>query len=465
MGDTSTLKQKTESIVETVLDYIHKDQRILIIGHNDADGIASATLMAKALLHLQARFTLRIFSELSPISLATVKKTEQDFHIFCDLGGGQIKEIRKLFAEKWIIIDHHQVSKDELLDPNVINSWAFNFDGGIDACATTMAYQVASQINRQLRNSSWLPVVASLADLQDQGEKYSLTGLNKNVLDEAKNLGIVKEAVDLIFYGRETKPIHESIATTTTPFIAGLSGNRDACLTALTQSGINLKKNDHWRTISELSDEEKTKVAETVIPYIGGEGKIEDVIGQTYTLQREDEHSHLRDAREFGDVLNACGRMKMPSIGIGLCIGDRRLSLTESEKILLEYRKRISQVVKLVIEDTKYIVEKNSFNFVLGEKIIDEELTGAISSVLSGTPKFSSKPILVSTKTKSNELRISARFGIRYTGKGNLGVSINKIAKKIGGRGGGHKAAAGATIPFKEKDSFINSFEEELANS
>jgi RecJ-like exonuclease len=61
----------------------------------------------------------------------------------------------------------------------------------------------------------------------------------------------------IIFYGRETRPVHKAIAYTTSPFIPGLSGEEDECLGFLVNLGIRLKENDRWRSISDLSAEEK----------------------------------------------------------------------------------------------------------------------------------------------------------------------------------------------------------------
>ena len=54
---------------------------------------------------------------------------------------------------------------------------------------------------------------------------------------------------DLTFFGRETRPIHRMIATTTNPFIPGLSGQETEALNFVTNLGFPLKQGDKLRSL------------------------------------------------------------------------------------------------------------------------------------------------------------------------------------------------------------------------
>lgn len=454
MSNLEALKAKASLIAEKIVEAAEGRKRILILGHIDADGISSASLIAHALRCLEAAYNIRICNDLTPKVLEGLKGEEYDLYVLCELGGGMFRLLETYLGSRWVLIDHHQVSEEELIHPSILNSWCYGFDGGVEACTSTLAYFVSSAIDHSLRRFSWLPVVAALADKQDQGERRSLIGANRAVLQAAKDADLVDESIDLLFYGRETRAVHEALAATTTPYIPGLSGNREACLNALSAAGINLRSGDHWRTLSELTKEEKQKIVDILLPYIGGRG-VDELIGYVYTLEEEDEFSLLRDAREFGTVLNACGRMGKSGLGVGLCLGDRGYSLVEAEKVLADYRQSINRAVRLFIEDETRVIKHQLFNLIVAEGVVNSEMLGSISSVLSTLPKFSDKPLFLTTRSKEGALRVSARLGAAYTREANIGIILRKVAEKVNGQGGGHKAAGGATLTYMDPKKLV----------
>jgi RecJ-like exonuclease len=91
---------------------------------------------------------------------------------------------------------------------------------------------------------------------------------------------------------------------------------------------------------------------------------------------------------------------------------------------------------------------------VIGDDLVDEKMLGAVSSILSSSLAFKEKIIILRTKTKENDLKISARRGEANKDL-NLGLVIKEVVKEIGGTGGGHAAAAGAKIPLEQYEKFI----------
>jgi RecJ-like exonuclease len=62
-----------------------------------------------------------------------------------------------------------------------------------------------------------LAIVGALGDLQDKNKERKLGGVNKYIVQDAIHSGGLNVETDLLFFGRETRPIHEAIARTTTP--------------------------------------------------------------------------------------------------------------------------------------------------------------------------------------------------------------------------------------------------------
>ena len=466
MSNFDELQKRAKDISIQIINLIREGKTFLIIGHIDADGISSASIIGKAIKRKKGRFIIRICREISNEILEDIKSGEYDFHIFCDLGGGNTKAIDESLNGKWLLIDHHQILSVENDFKQVINSWQFGFDGGKEVSAAGLAYFVAKAMDEENMDLSWLPVVAMVADRQDKGERRAVFGLNRKILEDAVKVGLVKVSIDILLYGRETKPIHEAMASTTTPFILNLSGNKNACLATLASSGVQLKKDGRWRSLSDLSEDEKKKVVESMIPYLNPVESpsvaIDSLIGEVYTLEKEDEHSSLRDAREFGTFLNACGRMKRAGVGVSICFDDRGQALQDGESILTDYRRSLSKIIHTMLDDENRLVEKNGFNMVIGDDLIDEDMLGSICSILSGVSRFEKKVFIARTSVQGY-YKFSLRKPPHLESSVNLGLVAQEICSSYGGSGGGHETAAGCKIPTSHLKPFLKTLDNSLS--
>lgn len=459
MEKLDKLLKRVGELEETIIRQTQDNKNIIIISHLDADGITSASIVAKAIMRSRARATVRIVSDLDKSVLDALGQAGFDFYVVCDMGSGLAEQMDASLGSEWVGIDHHQIPDNEMDRSNVLNAWQFGYDGGVEICSAGLAYLLAHNMNENNIDLAWLAVVAAVADRQDQGKGRRLVELNRKIVEDAEKAGTLEVADDLIFYGRGTKPIHEALASSSSPFIPSLSGNKDAALAALTSAGLDLQDNGRWRSVSELSIEEKRKVVEAVIPYLTSSQEkdviIEEMIGEVYTLSREDQHSQLSDAREFATLLNSCGRMKKAGIGISICMGNRGGSLGEAERILLDYRRALGNYIRSTVGVEGKVIEGGRFALVVGDGIVDEDMVGSFTSVLSSMSNFEGKIVLGKTTNKENVVKISARKTRTYDQPVNLGLFFREAATTCKGQGGGHDSAAGAKIPSSNFQQFL----------
>jgi single-stranded-DNA-specific exonuclease len=235
---------------------VENEKEILIVSHLDADGIASASIIASALARLGARCAVRTVSDMTLNILDQMRSENHDFYIITDLGAGMANEFHRALDNRWLIVDHHQIPEEEISrDDNnqILNAWKYGIDGGKEISAGGMAYMVATTLDRKNKNLSPLAIVSALADRQDQGEKKSLFGLNSEIVKTAESLKLISIDLDLMLTGRETRPIHETLAYTAFPYIEGLTWNTEACYALIENAGIKIRKNGQWRVLSEIS--------------------------------------------------------------------------------------------------------------------------------------------------------------------------------------------------------------------
>ncbi|MFQ6011192.1 MAG: DHHA1 domain-containing protein [Nitrososphaerales archaeon] len=449
------LRNRSDEAASMLLELAKKRSNILVYSHYDADGIAAASILAKSIWRAGGNFTIRICPEMLQQRLSGLEA--YDLVLFCDLGMGWVGSIGSSIS-KWAVIDHHKSNEANHKD-NVINSWSFGIDGGHDVCTSSMAYLIAAGMEKSNQDLAWIAVVAALADRQDQSTGRVLTGINKAVLDDAIEAGSVSVSRDLIMYGRETRPIHKAIATTSTPYIPGLTGSLDACLGAVATAGISQKEDGRWRTLSDLSEQEKGTLLEAIIPYLSRSASPDDLVdelfGEVYTLVKEDPYSPLRDAREFGTFLNACGRSRRQGLGVTLCIGDRLGAYSEGEEVLSLYKSTLGRYIQVILTEQARIVEKESTRIIVGDKLVDENMLGPLASILSGMDKFAKKVLIVRTSTEESVMKCSVRKGKGFDLNIELGPLFESISEQTGGSGGGHPAAAGARIPISRAEDFL----------
>ena len=464
---TESLEKSLSLFRDKILDCVKSKKSISITTHNDCDGLTSGSIITKSLIRAGANCTVRTSKEFSKKVLESFKTDCRDFHIITDLGGGFANELDKTLGDNWIVLDHHQILDEDKDNQNVINSWKYGIDGGQEICAGGMAYLASMSLDERNSDLSSIAVVSALGDRQDQGERKSLKGKNFEIANVAIEQGLVDIDLDLLLTGRETRPLADALAFTSYPFIEGLTWNKDACLSILNSSGINLKEDGRWRVPAELNEDEKNQIIEAVTKFASGKNVTEmmtELIGYTYTFQKEDERSFLRDGREFSTMLNSCGRINHSGVGMAVCMGDRNRILKEAEKILTDYRNRIREYMNILSNERWRTSENDAYVMVNGEGIVPETMTGAISSLLAGSPKNSGKIVILRTKTEENTIKFSSRKSFGCKSDINLNEIMRNGAQEFNGVGGGHNAAAGAKIIKDKLDEFLKYLEVNVVN-
>ncbi len=464
---SGSLGESLSFFKDKVSECVKSQRSILVLTHMDCDGLASGSIIAKALFRDGARCTIRTTKEFNVNTAEALGKDPRDFYIIADLGGGFAGELDAKLGHEWIVLDHHQIPDEEMDNPRVINAWKYGIDGGTEICAGGMAYMAANTLDEKNSDLSAIAVVAALGDRQDRGEKKSFIGKNSEIAATAKEEGLLDMNLDLMLVGRETRALSDALAFTSQPFIEGLTWNRDACLALLNSAGIQLKDGGRWRVPAELTEDEKRTVMEAIAKVTSGRNATEimsDLIGFTYTFPREDGKSFLRDGREFSTMLNSCGRIGRSGAGIAICMGDRNRLMREGEEILVEYRKMIRDYMNRLSNERWRISVSGTCVMVNGEGVVPETMTGTISSLIAGSPKNAGKIVILRTDSEENTVKFSSRKSLGCKSDINLSELMRTGAEKLDGVGGGHDAAAGAKITKDKLDKFLDYLEVNVVN-
>jgi RecJ-like exonuclease len=452
---------------KVILETVQKDGFIHVFSHLDADGVAAAGVMGKTLYRLDAKFRIRITQQLDEKIIGEIVSDKPQLVILTDFGSGYLDLLNEKVSNfKVLILDHHQVNGTSG-NPNFVqvNPHIFGIDGATDVSGSGVAYFVSKSVNPANVDLAPVALVGALGDMQDRYDQRRLCGLNELIVDDGVAAGLLKVEKDLTFFGRETRPIHKMLATTTNPFIPGLSGEEDKALAFLASLDIPIKQGERWRALCDLNDDERKRLCSALADHLLSKGlhlEVDNLIGYIYILTKEEPNTSLRDAREFAVVLNSTGRMDRPSLGIAICMGDRKAALEEANKILEDYRKNINKYLGWIAEKPERMRELQNIYVIYGEDFINEKIIGTVSSIIVSGLANDEKPLIAFANVeKEQAAKFSARTTETAIRKGvNLGEVMRLASETHDGKGGGHNIAAGAQVPLDKVVGFIKTVDE-----
>jgi len=435
----------------------------LVVSHYDADGLSSASIFAWVLLQLDVPFQLVFVEQTYPETLEQLPFKDYSSIIFLDLGSGYKGLLRELVPNKRVmIVDHHVPSTPDRWEQLVeVNPYLVGVDASTQTSSSTLSYVIASRTINADERLIPVAIAGALGDRLDVGEKSSLIGLNREVLEEGKRKGVIGETISLRLFGSKRRILVDALASTLDPYIPGLSGNPTACVKFLESIGISPRDGDTARQVGSLSHSEIKHLASELVKYMISQGvnvkEAEKIFGYNYYLLREADSSPLKDLREYAYVLNALGRLDQYGTALSLNFGHRGSFIVRAEESIKEYRRILARQLSKILEqkDSPFSSGKNSVVYLIDEDL--PKITGPVSSILASefahTLRAAGKKIVgVASPLKSGKVKISLR---RLDDSIDLGSLLQKLAKEMNFAGGGHPAAGGALVDEKLFEELI----------
>jgi len=307
------------------------------------------------------------------------------------------------------------------------------------------------------RDLAALAVVGAVGDMQ--ASDGGLAGANSEIVAEGVAAGVVEEATDLAVYGKQTRPLPKLLEYATDVFVPGISNSRSGALEFLTGLDIELKSDGEWHSWVDLDASDRQTVARALIRRAIERGvpagKIDRLVGASYTLTEETEGTVLRDASEYSTLLNATARYNRADVGLAVCLGDRDAGLERGHELLRNHRRNLSEGLSWVT-DNGVTVESHIQWFDAGDRI-KETIVGIIAGMAMGADGIDrGTPMIAFASKSASETKVSGRGTQSLVRTGlDLGAVMGTASGAVGGKGGGHDVAAGATIPAGQEDAFI----------
>jgi len=411
------LEREAEAIARSIL----RCDQLRVISHNDADGITSAGLICNALKRAQIPFHASLVNRLDEALVDSIAPPV----VFCDMGSGKPDLISRIKGDVFIL-DHHRPVGD--LACAHLNPHDFGIDGAFELSASGTVYSVVRKMGK---NSD----LAGLAIAGALGDRQSMIGANRSILEEAIASGAVKTEAGLKM--SEDGPIDNVFEHCIEPLL-DFTGNPTKTKEFLERLhlGGDIQSLDH-----DLLN--RTSTALTLKLLMQGSFAADSIIGEVIRLKNE----VVENSLEFVQLLNACGNKDLPGLGLTLCFRDKS-ALEQARSIAAEYRDAILDEIKILREQHKVL---NNIRYLM----VEDMQAGAVVAGLGIRYLYSDMPLLT-LNHKGDVIKVSARGNKLLISQGlDLSAALRKAAEEVGGVGGGHNVASGASIPTGTQEKFL----------
>ncbi|NLI73985.1 MAG: DHH family phosphoesterase [Euryarchaeota archaeon] len=435
MDAGAQLPDKLLSRIYNAKEELERSSNIRIISHYDADGISSAGILCSALLREGKQFHTTLVKGLTD-QIVQEAAEECELLIFSDMGSSNLDAIEESGC-KAIILDHHGPPRDSEKVIHV-NPHLVGIDGMTSASASAICMLFAINLderNWDLLHNAFAGIVG------DRQAIRGLSGVNKWLFDNGLERNFVKKIPGSLY---PLGDLQNGLYSSTDPYIYGVSGNHDGVEKLLSEADI-----EDDISSQDLSESQGRKLSSLIALKLVEQGvpmsTMEEVIHERYFFP----HVNM-DAGDLASLLNACGRSNNESIGLALTLGDPD-ALEKARDLRAEY---VDEVLAGLDHIAREGVSKMSdIQYFINKSI---GLSGILSGVTMQYIGDRDKPTIAMSEHDEG-IKISSRATFQLLDQGvDLAIAMRESAAKVGGFGGGHRIAAGATVPKGREEEFLS---------
>ncbi|MCI4363304.1 MAG: DHH family phosphoesterase, partial [Thermoplasmata archaeon] len=410
-----------------------------VIYHYDGDGIASATSAVRALRRLGYGM------QATPLVGVDGRRMRELLHAtrgpvwVVDTGASWLDA----FAEHTypvIILDHHTYPAPERDPPEhvaFVNPLDWGVDGMSELCAATLTWLYTVFLDpKNWDNAAW-GLSGAIADRQHVG---GFRGLNARLVKEAEERGLLTRRSSLGLSGAN---LGEAIGRSVDPYFRGLSGRREA-----SEAFLRDLRLDPTSSLGSLTAADLERLAVALESRLREQGVRPEFVA-AFRQDRWSVPAASEDTSELSELQNACGRAGTPAVGVALGLGD--LSSLERARAAREgWREGVLRGLgRLEAGELQQLAHLQWFESPEGS------LAGTQAGLGATYLLDTNRPVAVFSPGEA-QLRVSTRATLWLVDQGlDLALVCREAAKLVGGEGGGHRVAAGASIPLGSRDKFL----------
>ena len=409
---------------------------IRVITHDDADGICAGGVICGALRKLGKDFHLTSVRGMYDRLIKQIDEEQNELTIVLDMGSSHLDKFEQC-AGMTLVMDHHTISSKDGRSVSLLNPHEHDWDGARDVCGSTVAFLVALALDESNWDLVSIAIAGAIGDRQDIG---GFVGINQLLLDLAEEKGLVKveRRMDIL-----DDPLALSVPQSLDPYY-----KRFCYDPAIAREEMKTMGLDPLLKLSELDNVRQETLATLLSTELVSAGIRPESIRLLKKYRVTDVNNGI-ESRALANIVNACGKMGKNGIGLSIALGDMTL-WNEGAKVRDEYRKGIREGLgKLCKEGTK--VEGGIQYFMNDDQLRSGEICGL--AMLYLVPQ--DRP-LFSIHISNGKCKVSTRGTVYLVNHGlDLSATCREAASHVGGQGGGHVIASGASFPEEGLEEFL----------
>ena len=420
----------------------HSFAHVIIISHNDADGISCLHIIQNLLYKMHINYDYFIYNrsiswENYLQGILSSRQTEKNAFIFTDVGSNlkELIPIIKNRKEFFFILDHHEVEDDiqfDELPENLffINPTIYGFDGLEHIAGATLTYMFAKQVKPSIMKQGWLTVIGIAGDSLRPMDR--LQSFNREVYEELVHEELIEDKEGLILFGSMHESVKNGLKYSILPFLSRFGGESDQKI----NSFLNTLQIDPRTKLVDLSESEIQLIQnEADINSFGHYSLLPHKLG---LLKFAFEHALLLNILCFKNISAAISIIQLKSI------------TRYAKNLYSEYIDNLSRNLRTLSNEIPHFETKKAIFIEVKGKIPPSNWSDTASfSTVNELFDPSKILFLGGLEIKSGTIKLSVRCSRKYLEK-NKTNGINKIISNIkrefGGVGGGHKLAGGIRL-------------------
>jgi single-stranded-DNA-specific exonuclease len=417
-------------------------RRWRVIYHYDADGIASASSAVRAFGRLgypvQATPLLGVERDRMKGLLAATKGPV----LVADTGASWL-DLYPSHPFPVVVLDHHKypgVPNPPELPPHVafVNPLDWGVDGMSELCASTLTWLFTVFLDPiNWDNAAW-GLSGAIGDRMHVGGFHGLNGI---LVDEAVRRSIIVRRPGLSLLGSS---LGAALATAIDPFFRGLSGHRAHADTFLRELTL-----DPDAPPRSLSPDESTRLVAALRARLDASGVLPE-FAAVLNQERWFLPSHGMDAEELSNLQSATGRAGIPGVGVAMALGDGT-AFDRARAAETEWRDGILRGLLRIEEHGVH-----AMTGICWFESPETPLAGTQAGMAMNYLLPPDRPVLVFSAGDPGPTKVSGRGTLGLVDRGlDLSTALRSGAAAVGGEGGGHRVASGATIPPGTRDRFL----------
>lgn len=417
-------------------EHVPAPARVRVVGDDDSDGITSTFQVATALRRAGYEIDTKVMPIHSPADVDAAFKATRDAYVVLDAGSSVIDHIDS-FGVPALVLDHHRVHDVSLRNTFEVNPRRVGGDKVEHVSTSILAALLAVEAGNHW-DVSFAGVAGAISDRQHLGGFHGLVGY---VVEGALRHGVLASSPGFTLVG---DTLEQSIVDSLDPYFEEYTGRAAAVRGLLGRLGLrpDLPPLD-------VAGAAADRLAQALMESLGKRGPVLDrvppLVGERYAMPHG---SGVPTVFALAQLMEAATAARAHDVALRTLAG----TASAAKEARAVHRKRLAGILRELERLRTRVHEGSHVRWV---ETRDGANTGVYAHTLLTYVHGDDKPFVVVCRLDGVS-KCSSRGSPRLYHAGvDLSIGMGQAAELVGGHGGGHPGASGATVPQERTDEFL----------